>query len=55
MRHIGTSAAHGETGPLIMSGSFGPQAVSRRHAMAEICRPVTIKVRPWFSSLIDGR
>ena len=34
-----------ETGPLIMSGSFGLQANSRRSRSADVCVPVTIRVR----------
>jgi len=37
--------ARSETGPLIMSGSFGPQANVHRSRSADICRPVTIRVR----------
>ena len=37
--------ASSETGPLIMSGSYGMQAKARRPRSAEICRPVTIRVR----------
>jgi len=34
-----------ETGPLIMSAGFGAMASYRRPRSAEICRPVTIRVR----------
>ena len=34
-----------ETGPLIMSSSFGAMASYRRPRSAEICKPVTIRVR----------
>jgi hypothetical protein len=34
-----------ETGPLIMSASFGAMASYRRPRSAEICKPVTIRVR----------
>ena len=37
--------AASETGPLIMSAGFGAMASSRRPRSAEICRPVTIRVR----------
>ena len=37
--------AHSETGPLIMSGSFGAQASSRRSRAADTCVPVRIRVR----------
>jgi hypothetical protein len=37
--------AYSETGPLIMSGSFGAMASYRRPHSAEICKPVTIRVR----------
>jgi hypothetical protein len=37
--------ASSETGPLIMSASFGAMASYRRPRSAEICRPVTIRVR----------
>jgi hypothetical protein len=43
---------HSETGPLILSSSFGPQASSRRPRKADICVPVTIKRRPMFSTLL---
>ena len=36
---------HSETGPLIMSASFGAMASYRRPRSAEICRPVTLRVR----------
>lgn len=36
---------HPETGPLIMSSSFGAMASYRRPRSAEICKPVTIRVR----------
>jgi hypothetical protein len=36
---------YSETGPLIMSASFGAMASYRRPRSAEICRPVTIRVR----------
>jgi hypothetical protein len=34
-----------ETGPLIMSGSFGAQVNSRRSQSADVCVPVRIGVR----------
>jgi len=37
--------AYSETGPLIMSGGFGAQASARHSRSADICRPVTIRVR----------
>ena len=37
--------ARSETGPLIMSGSYGMQASARRSRSADIRRPVTIRVR----------
>lgn len=37
--------ARSETGPLIMSGSYGMLASARRPRSAEICKPVTIRVR----------
>jgi hypothetical protein len=40
-----TKRAYSETGPLIMSGSYGMQASARRSRSADICRPVTIRVR----------
>ncbi|WP_068013504.1 hypothetical protein [Rhodoplanes sp. Z2-YC6860] len=36
---------YSETGPLIMSGSFGAMASYRRPHSAEICKPVTVRVR----------
>jgi hypothetical protein len=41
----GKRAPSAETGPLIMSASFGAMASYRRPRSAEICRPVTIRVR----------
>lgn len=43
---------HSETGPLIRSSSFGPQATSRRSRKADICVPVMIKRRPMFTTLL---
>ena len=37
--------ARSETGPLIMSGSFGAQANARRSQSADICVPVRTRVR----------
>jgi hypothetical protein len=36
-----------ETGPLIMTGSFGPQAATRRARQADLCVPVTVRRRGW--------
>lgn len=37
------SRAEAETGPLIVSGMYGPSALRAR--APEICRPVTVRVR----------
>jgi hypothetical protein len=41
-----------ETGPLIMSGTMVPSQMSRRSQAPEVCRPVTRKVQPKFSTLL---
>jgi hypothetical protein len=44
--------ASSETGPLIMSGTMVPPQMSRRSRAPEVCRPVTRKVQPKFSTLL---
>jgi hypothetical protein len=44
--------AASETGPLIMSGTMVPPQMSRRSRAPEVCRPVTRKVQPKFSTLL---
>ncbi len=40
------------TGPLVMSGTMVPPQMSRRARAPEMCRPVTRKVQPRFSTLL---
>jgi len=44
--------AASETGPLIMSGTMVPPQMSRRTRAPEVCRPVTRKVQPRFSTML---
>jgi hypothetical protein len=44
--------AASETGPLIMSGTMVPPQMSRRARAPAMCKPVTRKVQPKFSTLL---